>query len=180
MRKPHSTNIQHLRDDINSPKNLDHVQVIRWGWDHEPLAFDEYQNKTGSIVKPSGLWMLHNIIMGASLDGPVFTGRQDACAVGILEVKCPYSMREVKIECTSEWHHHLTYPDCNNMLKKSHEYYHQIQGAMAAVLVTWCDFVICTPSNLKIQHIPRDHGWTMRCPPARVVLQAPDGPQIGF
>ena len=74
-------------------------------------------------------------------------------------------MRDVKIECISEWHHHLTYLDCNNMLKKTHDYYHQIQGAMATVRVDWCDFVMWTASNLKIQRVPRDHEWSMRYVP---------------
>ena len=83
------------------------------------------------------------------------------CTVGILEVNCPYSMRDVQIECTSEWQHHLQYLDCNNMLKKTHDNYHQIQGAMAAVEVDWCDFVRWTLSNMKIQRSPRDHWWSM-------------------
>ena len=83
---------------------------------------------TGSIVKPTGVWMFRNNMMGASPDGLVFTDPHAACAVGILEVKCPYSMRDVKIECTSKWHHHLTYLDCKNMLKKTHAYNYHIQG----------------------------------------------------
>ena len=33
---------------------------------------------------------------------------------------------------------------------------------MAAVLVDLWDFVIWTPSNMKIQRIRRDEGWSMR------------------
>ena len=36
---------------------------------------------------------------------------------------------------------------------------------MAAVGVDWCDFVIWTPSNMKIHRIPRDEGWSMRYVP---------------
>ena len=52
-----------------------------------------------------------------------------------------------------------------NELKTMHNYYHQIQGGMAAVGVDWCHFVIWTPSNMKIQRIPRDYGWSMRYVP---------------
>ena len=165
MNNPHSTNIQRLRDDLFAPKNLDHIPAIKWGVDHESVAIDAYQHITGHVVKPTGIWMFHNNIMGASPDGLVFTDPHGACAVGILEVKCPYSMRDVEIDCDSEWHHHLHYLDCNNELKKTHDYYHQIQGAMTAVVVDWCDFVIWTPRRVKIQRIPRDHGWSMRYVP---------------
>ena len=142
MRNPHSTNIQHLRDELFAPNNLDHVPAIKWGVDREPVAIDAYHNATESIVKPTWVWVFHNNLMGASPDGLVFTDPHATSAVGILEVKCPYSMRDVKIECASEWHHHLPYLDCRNELKTTHDYYHQIQGAMAAVGVEWCDFVI--------------------------------------
>ena len=75
--------------------------------DHESVAIDAYQNMTNNVVKPTGIWMFRNNIMGGSPDGLVFTDRHGVCAVGIIEVKCPYSLRDVKIECASEWHHHL-------------------------------------------------------------------------
>ena len=159
---PHTTNIQRLRDDLFTPKNLDHVPAIKWGLDHEPVAIDAYHNMTSNVVKPTGLWMFRNNIMGASPDGLVYTDPHAPSAVGIIEVKCPYSLRDVTIECNLEWHHHLSYLDCNNELKKTHDYYHQIQGAMAAVGVEWCDFVIWTPRNVKVQRIHRDYGWAIR------------------
>ena len=162
MRNHHPIKIQHLRDELFAPKNLDHVPAIKWGVDHEPVAIDAYHKATGRIVRPTGVWMFHNNLMGASPDGLVFSDPHATSAVGILEVKCPYSMRDVKIECVSEWHHHLPYLDCRNELKTTHDYYHQIQGAMAPVLVDWCDFVIWKPSKMKNQRIPRVHGWSLR------------------
>ena len=41
--------------------------------------------------------------------------------MGILEVKCPYSMRDVKVEWPAEWRNYLNYLDCNNNLKKTHD-----------------------------------------------------------
>ena len=100
--------------------------------------------------------------MGGSPDGLVFTDPHGACAVEIIEVKCPSSLGDLKIECASEWHHHLAYLDCNNEFKKTHDYYHQIQGTMTAVAVEWYDFVIWSPSNMKVQRIYHDYGWSMR------------------
>ena len=120
---------------------------------------------TGRVMKPTGVWMFHNNIMGASPDGLVFADHHSASAVGILEVKCPYSLRDTEIGCESEWHHHIHYLDCKNELKKTHEYYHQIHGAIAAVVVQWCDFVIWTPRRVKLERIYIEYGWTMRYVP---------------
>ena len=43
-----------------------------------------------------------------------------------------------------------------------HVYYHQIQVAIAAVGVQWCDFVMWTPGRVKIERIFIDCGWSMR------------------
>ena len=51
------------------------------------------------------------------------------------------------------------------MNSRRHEYSHQIQGAIAAVWVQWCDFVIWTPRRVKLERIYIDYGWTMRYVP---------------
>ena len=150
MENPHLTNVQRLSNDLYNSKNLDNIAAIRWGVNHESVAIYAYQHMTGRVVKPTGIWLFHNNIMGASPDGLVFGDQHNASAVGILEVKCPYSLRDTEIGCDSEWQHHLHYLDCNNELKKTHEYYHQIQGAIAAVGVQWYDFVIRTPRRVKL------------------------------
>ena len=118
MRNPHPTNLLRLRDELYASKNPDHVAAIRWGVDHESVAIDTYQNKIGIIMKPTGVCMLRNNIMGASPDGMVFTEPHAACAVVILEVKCPYSMRDVKMQWPAEWRNYLTYLEHNNVHKK--------------------------------------------------------------
>ena len=122
MNNPHSTNIHRLRDGLFSPKNRDHIPAIKVGVDHESVAIDAYQHITGHVVKPTSSWIFHNNFIHASSDGLLFTDPNGACAVGILEVKCPNSMRDVELVCDSEWHHHLHYLDCNNELKNSHDY----------------------------------------------------------
>ena len=93
MRNPHPTNLQRLRDEIYVPKNLDHVPAIRWGLDHESVAIDAYQNKTGSIVKPTGVWMFRNNVMGASPDGLHRPSRRLCCGhprsqVPLFDARC--------------------------------------------------------------------------------------------
>ena len=114
---------------------------------------------TNAIVKPTGLWLFPNGVMGASPDGLVFAGSHDTDPIGVIEVKCPYSMHDVAINCDTEWHSHLKYLDCENRLKSGHQYYHQIQGEMYAVDVLWCDFIIWTPHSILIKRINRDPHW---------------------
>ena len=38
-------------------------------------------------------------------------------------------------------------------LKKSHNYFYQIQGCMATLNVSWCDFVVFTNVDLRIERI---------------------------
>ena len=75
--------------------------------------------------------MFHNN-MGASPDGPVYADPDGASSMGIVELKCLYSLRDREIGCDSDWHHRLHYLDCQNELN-TEDYYHQIQGAIARV-----------------------------------------------
>ena len=102
MENPHLTNLQRLSNDLYNPKNLDNIPAIRWCEDQESVAIDASHHRTGRVVKPTGIWMFHNNIMGASPDVLVFEDPHLASAVGILEVKCHYSLRDTEIGCDSE------------------------------------------------------------------------------
>ena len=156
---PHPINIQKMRDDIYHPRDLSNVPAIKWGVQHEKQAIDEYVQKTRAIVMPTGVWLFPNGVMGASPDGLVYEGAHDRDPVGILEVKCPYSMRDFKVNCAAEWHSHLKYLDCENRLLPSHPYYHQVQGEMYAVGVRWCDFIIWTPHDMLVMRVGKDAHW---------------------
>ena len=158
MENRHPSNLQHLREDIYNPPKLDYLAPIKWGIEHESIAIQHYTQLTGVIVKPTGLWLYPNGIFGASPDGLIYETPHATNPAGIIEVKCPYSMRNVKL-LMDEWHYHLKYLDINNKLKQFHQYYHQVQGTMVAVNVPWCDFVIWTPNNMKIMRIHRDSYW---------------------
>ena len=160
MRNPHPTNIQRLQEDIYHPKNLDNIPAIKWGKVHEGQAIDQYAKSMKVIVKPTGIWLFPNSIMGASPDGLVFQGPHDAKPIGVVEVKCPYSLRETDIEDLCDWHTHLKYLDCDNRLKKGTPYWQQVQGQIHAVAVPWCDFVIWTPTNMIVSRTFKDPQWT--------------------
>lgn len=46
--------------------------------------------------------------------------------------------------------------DGHMLLKKSHNYYYQVQGQLATTQLPWCDFVVWTPHGTTIQRIERD------------------------
>ena len=65
---------------------------------------------------------------------------------GLLEIKCPASAESTSLEelCgTSNFF--LKYVDGKLHLKKSHDYYYQIQGQLHVTCRSWCDLVVWTP-----------------------------------
>ena len=142
--------------------------------DHEKQAIDDclhLQNTVGSIsVVPSGLTLYaSHPFLGASGDGIVMDDEMpEEQNKGILEVKCPYSIKGQKIN-EMEIHEIVAMgcrefclensPDGGPQLKRSHMYYAQVQGEMAIKELPWCDFVVWTgaeSSNCFIERIDFD------------------------
>ena len=140
-----------------------------WGKDNEPLAVEAYiqymamqqrpitVSQTGLIINPNFSYL------GASPDG-LLTDCNGTDPSGILEIKCPYKYRDVdpceaagnKDFCSELTGDTLT-------LKRSHNYYYQIQGQMAISSRKWCDFVIYTNKKVSVERISFDepHWMTM-------------------
>lgn len=74
---------------------------------------------------------------------------------GVAEYKCPYSARDLTpmeaCEQIKGFFCHLKNGEIK--LKKTHNYYYQVQGVMGITGRTWCDFVIWTPKGLNIERI---------------------------
>ena len=51
------------------------------------------------------------------------------------------------------------YLTAENELNKSHQYWHQVQGEMVAVGVSWAHFVVWTNVDCKIFHVEKDSLW---------------------
>lgn len=157
------------------PKPLDPPPApIAWGRHQEPIAIRKYISyksttihspvsveKCGFIIHPTKGWL------GASPDGRV-TDSTTERTNGIIEIKCPYSKREMTPEeaCTD--------PNfCSELieskvcLKTTHSYYHQVQLQLyvGVDLYYWCDFCIYTCKGLSVQRISPDHEWQRKCIP---------------
>jgi hypothetical protein len=98
---------------------------------------------TGLVINPERPWM------GNSPDGIIHvtyqSGRTDR---GLLEIKCPFKKT-------------FYTPDAVPVY-----YYTQIQGTMGNLGLSWCDFVVWTPTGTQITRVPFDDVfWTEKLLP---------------
>ncbi|XP_070562483.1 uncharacterized protein [Ptychodera flava] len=82
----------------------------------------------------------------------------ECCGTGLLECKCPYSIRH---ECPSEFNVNYLIADAQGdvQMKKNHQYYAQIQGQMAIVGAKWCDLMIYTYAGYYLKRIDFDQNY---------------------
>ena len=93
--------------------------------------------------------------LGATSDGSVYDPSEPEQPFGYLEVKCPYSVRDLTpVEVCSTQNFYCSLDSNGNLkLKENYQYYAQIQGQMAVGECTWCDFVVYTQKGCSIQQI---------------------------
>ena len=100
------------------------VKAIQWGVEMEPTALRSFQEHKQLTVKPTGLWLHHSGILGASPDGMVPEVN------AIVEVKCPYSARDKTISEACELKDFCLQSDTTGTLhlRDNHNYHDQIQA----------------------------------------------------
>ena len=108
--------------------------------------------RCGLFVHVSSPWL------AATLDGLVFDESQQGGQLdGCLEVKCPFSCKDISIEQASKSVHHFCLSSSEGAmeLKQSHPYYYQVQAAMYVTQRSWCDFVVWSPfgPDLFVQRV---------------------------
>ena len=117
------------------------------------------------MVSPCGFHISStHPFLGASPDGAVYDPQQNDEPFGFLEVKCPYTCRDLLPEegCSISGFY-CDYDSATSAmkLKRNHMYFAQVQGQMAIGECIWCDFVTFTRKGIEIQCIKFDHGyWT--------------------
>jgi hypothetical protein len=134
--------------------------ACKWGNSNEMNGIKKYrkwkeeQNQTvnvcsfcGFIINATFPWL------GASPDFLTRDLKED-CNIGLGEVKCPYSKREMTIqECCEDPHFFLSNANGEIKLKQKHVYFYQVQGAMATLKLQWFDFVVFTSKDLHVERI---------------------------
>jgi hypothetical protein len=142
--------------------------AILWGKTHEASAFQQYQATLPEmfVLQESGIHVSQNGFLAASPDGMVMSSETTAKCCGIIEIKCPYSVRDISVAeaCKQKGKGFFCELNPNDEihLKRTHYYYYQIQGSMAIVGVEWCDFIVWTTRDMHIERIYFDHTfWTL-------------------
>lgn len=111
------------------------IPSLKWGREHESDAFTEYVESCSSAeqetVKKAGFYIGEPSFLGASPDGIV----ELVEGLKIIEIKCPYSVRDMTIEeACLENGFYCTLQNDSLRLNQEHMYY-QIQGTMAITSV---------------------------------------------
>ncbi|XP_074662685.1 uncharacterized protein LOC141915162 [Tubulanus polymorphus] len=141
-------------------KDLSHVPAIKYGREYESKAVDRYVQYMQNIGNPvtcieSGL-VVHPYVpwLGASPDRKCIDSK---VGLGLLEVKCPYSFRDIKPQGACSNPTFCCEEKGNKyFLRKDHDYYAQIQGQLALTGLTWCDFLVYTSKGMLIIRVPFD------------------------
>ncbi|KAL4512608.1 hypothetical protein ABPG72_020445 [Tetrahymena utriculariae] len=137
-------------------------EAIQYGNNFEAVAREKYienmQAKFGPnfTVKEFGLIVdkNYNWIAG-SPDGIVYENNNP---IGCIEIKCPFSIKDKKISQYFHLTKFLEHDKQKNQirLKRNHNYYYQCQGIMYLSQLNWCDFVVFTQVDIKIERIEFD------------------------
>ena len=133
----------------------------KWGISQEPTTKSAYLTRKGTLspeitVRNSG-FIIHSSHhwLGASPDGLV----NDPSAEdpkGIVEYKNPYAVREMTLRdaATQRKDFCLAVNDQSHLsLKRTHNYYYQVQATMSCTGRKWCDFVVHTTVDFHVERI---------------------------
>ena len=125
--------------------------AIRWGVENEEKARKEYlilMQGTHDSFQVTNTGLHVNPLcphLGASPDGLISCS---CCGKGLLEIKCPYSIRDLDPISAVYFK--------NSKLSTSHHYFYQVQGQMMVCDHSYCDFVCWTPKGLHVERISKD------------------------
>ena len=82
---------------------------------------------------------------------PDFLCSCDCCGLGCGEVKCPFCLKDSEfVEYVKKRNSCL---DDKFLLKKSHQYYYQVQQQLFITGRAFCDFVVCKTNGSNADHI---------------------------
>ena len=114
-----------------------------------------YLTDKHKLERKAGFYIGNPSFLGASPDGIIDKVGGDSHK--IIEIKCPYSFRDFSIEeaCTKTNFYCTINSDILH-LKRNHVYYYQVQGTMAIINATECDFIEWTPKSMKVEKIMFD------------------------
>ena len=149
INKPSKSLVEQVLQQGRLPKSA----ALTWGIEKESIARREYEklmkpSHSSFTVETTGLHICPNYpYLGASPDGLISC---TCCGRGILEIKCPYSMRN---SIPTSVPYLRTSESGKYSLAVTHNYYYQVQGQLGIVGQQFCDFVCWTPNGLYVERI---------------------------
>ena len=169
-RKPSSKPDSVLKD-VMGYRTFDN-KYCSWGRSHEPAAPRTYANsRRDTKVHTCGLLVNTKFPhLGASPDALLENSNDGQ---GILEIKCPASDRWKNIHpgaCAMDSDFYCSVDDCGMVkLKRSNQYYFQVQGQLAISGRKWCDFMVWTLKGWTVERIYVDNEcWNNMLPRLKV------------
>lgn len=144
-----------MKDLLYKVKDLEHIDSIKHGRDHEKMALQQLEAQENIRIRPCGLFLDPEIpFLGASPDG--LCGDDQ-----IIELKCPITAHKMGIDqAIQEKKVNFWLKDKNGrlMVNKNHSWYYQAQGQLHITRKNICLFAVWSNDKqpLKIEILYRD------------------------
>ena len=90
-------------------KDFSYRGAVKWGLKMEAVARRCYAKRTGYRVEQTGLWVFPSGSVCCSPDGFVFISQGSKRPEGILEIKCPYKLRNRQVIPRGTWANFFPY-----------------------------------------------------------------------
>ena len=117
--------------------------ATKWGHENEPQAIEDFAFWRAENVLPHDFVSceIEGVLCGASPDGVMEKGEQE-----LVEIKCPYSLRDQSVVAA-------------DFLESHPEYYAQMQWQMICADKPCCLFVVWTTSGIDFVRVERESDW---------------------
>ena len=154
---------QSLVKRICYPENYQFkTEATEWGSKHEIDAKKVYctemaEHHQNFCFKTPGLILSTNHPhLGASPDG---VSSCDCCGESIVEIKCPFNMKDKYIVDICNNKSFLCFENNKITLKHNHEYYYQVQTQLMVSGKQFCDFVVWTQTDFHKERISKNEDF---------------------
>ena len=151
--------IRFRRRCLYNYKDFSSRPAVSWGLEKESLARACYEKQTGYGVKQTGLWIFPSGAVCCSPDGLVFTSQGSKRPDGILEIKCPYKLRNNQFLTSWASQKYFPYLKADFEIDETHRLYHTIQAELYATRTEWCDLFVWTASQTLLVRVERNEPW---------------------
>ena len=142
--KQHEHDAQELYNYTHGEQT--HLRISPVGEMTEPTLHDTtFVSKSGLVVSTE------RPFLGASPDGII---QCSCCGKGVLEIKCPFVLKEAHISTVLGTRAFCLDSDCR--LRTDHVYYAQVQLQMYVCNVPYADFVVWSPIDCVVTRVLRD------------------------